>query len=293
MTETTSIDRVVRERRVYSPVVAERPDVTTVMAQATVGYIAGNFLLILARMLLVPNPRNFMYVFVLPVLPVFGVIAGVAIGLFIWAGFEMAGNTLNIASRSTIAVMLIALAYLSMILIFGWPLPPPELQFWLLGMILAPGIAIGLVASSRLRLWHELVRKGDPVGKVLGVFASITGVLLRPLVAVSLMASTIAVIGILQSPGPQQMQWRWWALLCAHFTAGVVLLFVRMKTDVLLPLAVIANAPVVAAMQTFPKLWYAAIAYLTLWALFLLTRWRQTPVAFSFLKEELRYYLID
>ena len=293
MTETTSINRTIREKRVYSPVIVQRPDVTTVMAQATVGYIAGNFLLILARMLLVPNPRNFMYVFVLPVLPVFGVIAGVAIGLFIWAGFEMAGNTLNIASRSTIAVMLIALAYLSMILIFGWPLPPPELQFWLLGMILAPGIAIGLVASSPLRLWHELVRKGDPVGTVLGVFASLTGVVLRVTVAFLFMVSLVALIGILQSPGPQQIDLMWWTLMPAHFAAGGVLLIVRMKSDVLLPLAVIANAPVIGAALTFPWLQYVAIGYLALWAVFLLTRWRQTPVAFSFLKEELRYYLID
>ena len=279
--------------QVDSPAFAQRPDVTTVMAQAAVGYIAGNFLLILARMLLVPNPYNFMYVFVLPVLPVFGVPAGVTIGLFIWAGFEMAGNTLNIISRSIIAVMLIALAYLSIVLVFGWPLPPPELQFWLLAMILAPGIAIGLVTSSRLWLWSELVRKGDRVGKVLGIFAGLTGVVLRLIVASLFMASLVALIGILQSPGPQQIPLLWWALMAAHFTAGGALLFVRIKTDVLLPLAVIANAPMVAVLMKFPQLQYVAIGYLALWAVFLLTRWRQTQVAFSVLKEEFRYYLID
>lgn len=52
MTETTSIDRMVLERRVYAPKVARRPNVTTVMAQVAVGYIAANFLLVWAVFLL-------------------------------------------------------------------------------------------------------------------------------------------------------------------------------------------------------------------------------------------------
>ena len=63
MTEMTSIDRVGRERRVFAPAVVPRPNVTTVMAQTAVGYIAANFLLILAHVLLVPAPYNFAYVF--------------------------------------------------------------------------------------------------------------------------------------------------------------------------------------------------------------------------------------
>ena len=292
MTETTSIDRMVRERRIYAPAIARRPNVTTVMAQAAVGYIAANFLFILARVLLVPEPYNFAYVFALPAVVVFAVGVGVTIGLFIWAGFEMAGTTLNIASRSIIGVVMIGFACLAMAVVCGW-WPEPEWGYWVHGMVVAQGIGIGVVTGTRLRVWHELVRRGDQVGKVLGVFAALTGVLLRVLVVNLVMYSSVGLIGILQSDSPQQIHWRWLALMCAHFTAGAVLLFARMKTDVLLPLAVIVNAPVGAAMMTFPQLWYVAIAYLALWALFLLTRWRQTPVAFSFLKEELRYYLID
>jgi hypothetical protein len=263
------------------------------MAQAAVGYIAGNFVLILARMLLVPNEYNFMYVFVLPALPVFAAPAGLVVGLFIWAGFEMAGTTLNVASRSVLGVMLIALPYLGIILVLGRPWPPPELQFWLLGMILAPGIAIGFITSSRLRLWHELVRRGDPVGPVLGFFAAVSGLVLRVAVAFLYMVSLVALIGIFQSPGPQQIHLVWWILMFAHFAAGGLLLFVRMKTDVLLPLAVIANAPVIAVLVKMPEVQYVAIGYLAVWAAFLLTRWRQTQAAFSVLKEEFRYYLID
>jgi hypothetical protein len=35
------------------------------------------------------------------------------------------------------------------------------------------------------------------------------------------------------------------------------------------------------------------MAYLVLWAMFLLTRWRQTYQALSVFGEEMRYYLID
>lgn len=293
MTTTTSIDRMFREQREYAPAVVRQPNVTTVMAQATVGYIAANFLLILARVMLVPNSYNFAYVFVLPAVLVFAPAVGVTAGLFIWVGFEIAGNTLNTAYRSIIGIMMLAPTCLAIALVFGWRLPPPELHFWLLGIILAPGIGMGLVTGSRLRLWHELVRQGDPVGTVLRVFAGLTGVMLRLLVSVLFMTSCVALIGILQSSSPQQIHWRWWTLLCAHFAAGGVLLFARAKTEVLLPLAVLVNAPVVGALLKFPQLRYVAIAYLALWAVFLLTRWRQTRVAFSVLNEEFRYYLID
>ncbi len=238
MTETTSVQQLMRERHVYAPPVVRLPNVATVMAQAVVGYIAANY-------------------------------------------------------RSVIGVVIVALVFAGLALVLVATQPPPAEQLWTLALILAPGIGVGLVTGTRLRLWHELVRKGDRVGTLLGVFAGLTGVVLRVVVAVLFMASGIALIGILQSPGPQQIHWLWWTLMCAHFTAGGVLLFARMEAEVLLPLAVIVNAPVVAAALTFPWLRYVAIGYLALWALFLLTRWRQTQVAFSVLKEEFRYYLID
>jgi hypothetical protein len=292
MTETTSIDPLIRDRRVYVPAVVARPALTTVMAQAMVGYVAANFLLIVVSMLLVHHIDNFMYLLLLPFVLVFGVIAGVVVGLFIWAGFEFAGKTINSAYRSIIGVMMMALAWLTFILLFSLPLPPPEVRLRMLGMILAPAIGMGLVTGSRLRLWRELVRRGDPVGTVVGAFAGLTGVILRLLIPVLFMASCIGLISSWQN-GPQELPLIWWALMCGHFAAGGVLIFARMKTDALLPLAVLVCAPVAAAWQTFPLLRHVAIAYLTLWAMFLLTRWRQTQVAFSVLKEEFRYYLID
>lgn len=293
MNSATSVHIVAYNGQVDSPAALWRPGVTTVMAQAALGYIAANFLLILARMLLVPNRRNGFWIFAMPALPVFGVGAGLIVGLFIWAGMEIAGDTLNTASRSIIGVILTGLGWLALTLAFGWELPPPELQFWALAMIVASGIGMGIVTGTHLRLWHELVRQGDRVGPVLGVFASLVGVVFRLVVPFLFMGSVIMLIGIAQAGEPQEIALVWWALMAAHFTAATVLVFVRVKTDVLLPLAVIANAPIVAVLFKVPWLQYVVIGYLALWAVFLLTRWRQTQAAVSVLKEEFRYYLID
>ena len=297
MTNTTSINRMVGERHVYAPRVVPLPNVATVMAQAAVGFIAANFLLIIARVLLVPDPYNIFYVFALLVVFVFALVMGVPAGLFVWAGMELARNTLNYIYRSVIAVIIAGVVFLVFALFLNALPPPGDEELWVLAMVLAPAVGVGLVTGSRLRIWHELVRGGDRVGTVLRVFAGITGVMLRLKVVVLFMASAIAVICALQT-SPIEQGYRLWSLLAfAHFAGGVTLLFARLKGDVLLPLGVIVNAPVVAALVKFPDqlpvLRYLAIGYLALWAVFLLTRWRQTQVAFSVLNEELRYYLID
>jgi hypothetical protein len=226
---------------------------------------------------------------------VFAVVIGIPAGLFVWAGFELAGNTLNNTYRSIIAVLIIVPVLAAFALFLNVPLPPKHEQLWVLAMVLVPGIGIGLVTGSHLHLGHELVRGGDRVGTVLGVFAGITGVMLRLKVVVLFMASAITLICALQSPEFRELHRLWSLLMFAHFAGGMALLFTRLKGDVLVPLGVIVNAPVIAAVVQcpFPAFRYLAIGYLALWAVFLLTRWRQTQVAFSVLNEEFRYYLID
>lgn len=297
MTETTSINRTIRDQRVYAPPVVPLPGVATVMAQAAVGYIAANFLLILARILLVNDPDNIFYLCVL-VLVFMGALAmGVPAGLFVWAGIQLARNTLNNIYRSIIAVLIVLPVCVAFAILIKAPLLPQNEQLWVLGMVLAPAIGIGLVTGSNLRLWHELVRGGDRVGPMLRVFAGLTGFVLRVKVVVLFMASAIALICILQTYPNEQGYRLWSVLMFAHFAGAMALLFARLKGDVLVPLGVIVNAPVVAVLMKFPDMppvfSYMAIGYLALWAVFLLTRWRQTPNTFSVLKEEFRYYLID
>ena len=130
------------------------------------------------------------------------------------------------------------------------------------------------------------------------ILAGLSGFVLRPAVVFSFMCCLIVLIARLQPAyywGDHD--WVWPALLCGHFAAGVAVLFARLKTSLLFPLALIANAPIIAALVQFrlsrPDVTYAAISYLSVWAVFLLARWRQTDLALSFLNEEIHYYLID
>ena len=297
MTETTSIKPMIRERHVYAPPVVRRPSVATVTAQAAVGFIAANFLLILARILLVYGADNIVYLFALPLIFVFTIAVGVPAGLFVWASFEIAGNTLNTFSRTVIAVVTLTSFFVGLAVLLNAPLPDGRQHFWVLAMVLAPGLGVGLVTGSQLRFWRELVRGGDRVGIVLTLLAGFSGLVLRLSVAVLFMVSSITLISILQSSYYQHADRVWAILAFAHFTAALVLVFTRLKIELLLPLAVVVTAPVAVRLFVLPDIWelvrYAAIAYLALWAVFLLTRWRQTQAAVSVLKEEFRYYLID
>jgi len=85
----------------------------------------------------------------------------------------------------------------------------------------------------------------------------------------------------------------------AHFLAASIVIFARINFRLLLPLALLINIPIgYAIKKEFSQLddsffFYLSIGYLAMWAAFLLTRWSVTSAALAFLKEELRYYLID
>ena len=269
-------------------------NVTKVMGQAAVGYVVGNFILILVQILLVPDRDNAATVLLVPSLLIFGALISVPAGLSISVATQLAHRPLNMIYRTTIGIVVVTLALLVIALLCClWP--PGEL--WVFGAILFPAFGIGLVTGSRLRLWSELTRQGDVVGPVLRVFAGLSGVVLRLTVVSFFMVSCIALISTLQSSYYQRIDRIWSIVAFAHFAVGLALLFVRMKTAVLLPLAVIVNVPVVVRLFTPPELYvlipYVAIGYLELWAIFLVTSWRQTQVTVSVLEEELRYYLID
>lgn len=276
----------------------DHPGLARFIAQAWIGCIVSNFALILARMLLVPEQGNEWFVFwTVPVVIVgFGV--GTAAGLMIWLCAEMLRHSPNAICRSIIGMVVVAVSWVLLALSFGLESETPLAQFWVLTLIIVPGIGIGAVTNSRLRLWHELVRQGEAVRRLPKILAGLTGLVLRPVVVFMFMCCLIVLIARLQSAYHWGEQgWVWPALLCGHFAAGLVVLFARLKTPLLFPLALIANAPVIAALVQFrvpqPDVPFVAIPYLIMWLVFLVTRWRQADVALAFLNEEIHYYLID
>ncbi len=272
-------------------------NIPTLIAQATIGCFAGHFVLILVCMILLPGPNNVEFIAAVPCGLIVAVGIGIPTGLAIWICAWFADRPLNRMYRSVIGVSILAVIWFGLALFFSWAPTSSRDQAWLLGLILFPGIGIGLVTNSRLRIWHELVRKGESVGRLPRFFAGLSGLVLRPLVVLLFMICLIALIAISQWDYYQQEDRIWSILFFCHFAGGFALLFWRMKTSVLVPLVLLVNVPMVVAVFEYRyfahELWPVPIVYLAVWAIFLLSRWRQTDFALSFLNEEFRYYLID
>lgn len=267
------------------------------IAQAAIGFIVSYFALILARMLLVPEQGNDWFVFWLVAVFIVSLEVGVVAGLIIWLCAVMLRRSPNAIYRTVIGMVVVAALWFYLALSLGWEPRTDVEQLWVLAVIILPGIGIGAVTNSSFRLWHELVRTGEAVRRLPKILAGFTGLVLRPTVVFLFMCCLIVLISRLQWHDTFGEDLLWPALLCGHFAAAVAILFARLKTSLLFPLALIANAPIIAALVQFhvarPDLWPVAVPYLGVWALFLLTRWRQTDLALSFLNEEIHYYLID
>jgi hypothetical protein len=80
----------------------------TFIGQAAAGYIAANFALIVARILLVPRYTNEWFVFWLPLVFVVGLVAGAVVGVIIWLWDESIGEAPNMIFRTIIGVAISA-----------------------------------------------------------------------------------------------------------------------------------------------------------------------------------------
>ena len=270
----------------------------TLIAQATVGCIVGNLVLLVAAILLHSNPQSYDYlIFLFPLNPVFALLAGTVAGFLIWACGRLAYAPLNGATRVVTGVAVVTIAWVVLALVFSINSPPRGEEAWLLALALTPGIGIGIFTNSRFRLWRELVGGGEAAGTVSRVLAAVSGLLLR-LTVVLLFMDSLVVLGFLcNEPHINERDLICTSLLCGHLAASAVVLFVRTHIGLLTAISAIAFVPLVIALVMFPELTealrYVLIGYFGLWAMFLQTRWRQTDAAVSFLNEEIHYYLID
>lgn len=271
--------------------------IPALIAQATVGFIFGTVLVLIARLLLVHGPRDAEYALTVPFILFFAPLIGTPAGLSIWICARVTDHPLNRTYRCGIGLLVQAVFWFGYKWLAQWTPYSSAKQTLFLLAIVFPGIGIGLVTNSRLRLWHELVRKGEATSAIPQMFAGLTGLILRPLVVVFSVICLIAFVAIFQSDYYQHEDRVWSALFLAHFTGGFALLFWRMRIPVLLPLALLVNVPMILAVFSYKyfvgDLWPLPVVYLGVWAVFLVSRLRQIDFVLSFLNEEIHYYLID
>ena len=302
MTETTSIQHFMRERHTYSPL-GQQPGLATFVAQAVIGSFCGSFLVLLARILLVYHSDNGFFLYFLPFLMGLGLVTGAVAGFLIWAASKEADGPLLGITRSLIGVLVMAVAWFALWYFLLKDQIATEHNLWLLSGVIFSGLSIGLVTGSRLRPWRELVRGGETKPTELKILAGLSGLVLRSVVVFLFLSTLIVAIALTQLYllEPQQAyeylqpDMVCYLLLLGHFATGVVALFARMRSYLLVLLTMISTALMVLAILVPPlnppdEL---VIGYLGAWAMFLLTRWPQMDVVLSTLKEELRYYLID
>jgi hypothetical protein len=245
--------------------------------------------------------NNFTLVFIIPWLLAIGIVIGTPIGFILWVFAKVSDRPLSPPYRATIAVLLQAIGCFALLLYFMWEMPTGKTLLGVLLIIALTGIMIGSLAGSSLRIGRELVRTGEAKHLGARIFAVLTGLVLRCSVVQAFLGSVIVATLALQSyfyekPYAEQLDPRWIAIAFGHFALATVVLFARLRFEVLAVLTAIASAPVIASfwIPEMPvELRYVLVGYLVAWALFLLSRWRQTDVALGVAKQELRYYLID
>ena len=303
MTETTSIHGLTHNKRTYlSPTVAS-PGLFTFISQAIFGGSLGCFLLM--AVLIVsdnPNPSGSGVLFLLTLAAMLGIVMGTPVGLFMWVFTKLGGQVPSRTFRVTITFLLLAIICFAWVLLTYNTVLTSYEQGWVLLWICVPGITIGLLTGSTLRPGRELIRGGDATLLLPRILAAVSGVALRLFVVLLCKASVLALISLIvleyyKKPIQEPPDYQWIPVTFVHCTFAVFVLFARSKIELLTFLTALMNVPFVASFWMYrdmpQELRYLMIGYLVAWALFLVSRWRQTDVALGVLKEELRYYLID
>jgi hypothetical protein len=295
MTSTTIIDtRIKRSPLVLQP--AHRsPGLKTFVGQAIAGAVLSHFVVYLIPCLWVDRDGVGFWIFALPFFLFLSLFGGVPAGFIIWACTRSGARPLHRASRCLIALLVLLPGWLYVCSIaFA---ATGTVQLWMLAWLLVSAITIGLLTHSRLRLGRELVRGGEAIKRLSRVLAGLSGVLLRLTVVLLFMETLVAAIRLYYLDGLPHNQLIWATLLCGHFAASLFVVFAKTDVELLAVRSAVAMVPLFLALFIFRELSeplrYVAGGYLALWALFLVTRWREIDRAFAFLNEEIHYYLID
>jgi len=282
-------------RSLYESPLAELPGFGRFLSQEIVVGAFLSFLFPLIGILINPRGYNYLLIYWLPFFLATGIGFGLFEGVVLWACSYIAGHRLNALARA--AVGAIVLAMLIVTFDYFYSDPPANLGTWFpfIGFYCAAGAVFGLVSGSKFSPLSELLRGTTPPRWL--VLNGITGFLLRVFMIYAMMESTLLLIWMTQLERPQH-GFIFAAIALSHCIAAIVILFTRMPFWLLLLSALLINFPVAALItdvltkeQILGR--NLIIAYLALWSTFLLCRVSVPDAVLSFIKKEIRYYLID
>jgi len=245
------------------------------------------------------NGYNFLLISWLPVILATGMGFGLFEGGVVWACSYIAGHRLNAIARAGAGIVVLAI----LLVTFNYFYSDRSVNYraslkdWLIFIAIysAIGAVFGLVNGSKFSPVSELLRGTMPPRRL--ILNGITGFLLRVLMIYAMMASTLILIWIRQIESGQK-EFAFAAIALGYCTAATVILFTRMPFWLLLLLGLLINFPIAVLItdvltkeQVIERNFI--IAYLTLWTAFLLCRVSVPHAVLSFVKQEIRYYLID
>jgi hypothetical protein len=278
----------------------EYPGIGRFLSQGAIAGAFTYFLLALGLVLLrSENAGNGFIIYVLPLFLGIGMLLSMFGGLVIWGCARLGHRRVDAIARARIGLVFFAILLGACFLIATrsnqYDITREDYVFAVV-TYLSTVIGCASVAGSRLQPWRELVRGATALPSQSRLLTGITGVVLRVVVVFFLMESILALVCVLQQENGDLTFLR---IAIAHFLAASIIVFARMKFWLLLPLALLVNVPIAFAIRkefsgvSDSLFFYVMSSYLAIWAAFLITRWGPTYPALAFLKQELRYYLID
>lgn len=282
---------------------AKRPELPGIGRFLSQGVVIGAFISFLFPLYGIISTRGYTFLLIgaLPFFLAGGLAFGLVQGLGMWGCTRFVHRPLGKLARAIIGVLIFALLLVAYSLIV--PSSPQNETATLKDYVqdilidIAIGVTFGLVTGSRLQPWRELVRGEKSLPRQSRLLTGLTGLALRVIVIFYFMHAVLVFVWMLKFAF-QHTDFVFVLIGFCHFAAAVVIVFARLRFWLLLSLALIVNLPIVAFITTVLQKdevfgWYLGLTYLGAWAAFLLTRSSRTYSALAFLKEEIRYYLID
>lgn len=251
---------------------------------------------------IVPQSNANYYFLLLSPLPTFlsgGILFGLCEGITIWTCTYLVGRRINPVARAVLGMVTLVILIVALDFVFAEPFPYNKEHsvtdyLYTLAAYAVCGLVFGLVIGSKFRPHYELIR-GTSTDRWPGL-SGVTGLLLRVFVIFSLMVSILCLIWSTQGVFDRK-EFTFSVIAVSHFALAVVIIFARIPFWLLLPLAIIVNFPIVVfltnALPNVGGTRELTLIYLHLWAAFLLCRLSVPQRPLSFLKKEIRYYLID